>query len=74
MTNRDRDEQLAAVAERTMTVEDFNAYVDAPISKEEREELHSLIAWFERRYPDARSRLEANRRAWRNSLALRRAK
>ncbi len=51
-------------AERRLSAEEFDAYVKAPVSEDERQEVLSLIDWFTRRYPTAGDRLTYNRRAW----------
>jgi hypothetical protein len=50
------------LAERKLSAEEFDAYVKAPMSDEEREEILASIAWFTRRYPTAAQRLAATRR------------
>jgi hypothetical protein len=64
------DDTIASLADRRMSVDEFDAYINAPISASEREAIESLIVWFTRRYPDALSRLISNRRAWRNAMEL----
>ncbi len=54
--------RLRAIAERQLTAAEFNAYVDAPMSDEEREAILENIAWFTRRYPTAGERLRWCRR------------
>jgi hypothetical protein len=63
-------ERVRAEAERRLSAEEFNAYVNAPMSDAEREEILGLIAWFCRRYPTPLARLEAARRAWRNAQRM----
>ena len=55
MTKADR---LRAFEERRLSREELDAYVNAPMSQEEREDMLSLMRWFRRRYPTpaARSR------------------
>jgi hypothetical protein len=57
-------EELRSVAERRLSAEEFDAYVNAPMSEEEREETLAMIAWFNRRYPTPRERLAYARRAF----------
>ena len=57
-------------SERTLSAEEARAYLAAPISDDEREEILSLIRWFRRRYSTPGSRLAYLRRAyarWRRS-------
>ena len=56
--------RVRAFAERELTPEAFNAWVNAPMDDFEREELHALHAWFIRRYPTPAARLEFAQRAW----------
>lgn len=53
-----------AEAERQLSPEEFDAYVNAPISDAEREETRALVAWFTRRYPTGADRLAYVRRAY----------
>jgi hypothetical protein len=55
---------LRAEAERRLSPAEFEAYVNAPMSEAEREEIRSLVAWFTRRYPTALERLAYARRAY----------
>jgi hypothetical protein len=57
---------LRAIVERRLTAEEFNAYVNAPMSDDEREAILENIAWFRRRYPTA-----AERFAWRRRVMTR---
>jgi hypothetical protein len=53
-----------------MSLDEARAYLDAPISTAEREEVLALVRWFTTRYPTGRDRLAYVRRAyrrWRNS-------
>jgi hypothetical protein len=56
--------RVRALAERRMSAEEFEAYVQAPMSDAEREEILASIAWFMRRYPTPGARLAAARRAY----------
>jgi len=62
--------ELRADAERQLSVEEFNAWVNAPMTDAEREEIDSLIDWFTRRYPTPEARLEYARRAARDLAAM----
>jgi hypothetical protein len=57
--------RLKALAERPLSEAAFEAYVDAPMSKEERAGIEALVTWFTRRYPTAGERLAYARRAYR---------
>lgn len=54
--------QVHQLAERRLTPEEFRAYVDKPMTSEEREEALALIRWFRRRYPTPLDRLRSARR------------
>ena len=56
--------RVRALAERRLSPEEFEAYVRAPMSEAEREEILASIAWFTRRYPTPGERLAAARRAY----------
>jgi len=56
--------RVRALAERRMTADEFNAYVNAPMSVDELEEIHGLIDWFTRRYPTVAERLAWGERAF----------
>jgi len=60
--------RVRELAERRLSAEEFNAYVHAPMSEAEREEILSSIAWFKKRYPTPGARLAAARRASRQWL------
>jgi len=57
-------------AHRRLSAEEFNAYANAPMTEDEREEKSSQIDWFLRRYPTPLERLRYARRAWRNAQRL----
>jgi len=64
-------DELRADSERRLSAAEFNAYVDAPMSDFEREEIDANIAWFTRRYPTPEARLAWLRRTyamWASSL------
>lgn len=62
--------KVRALADRRLTPDEFEAYVRAPMSEDEREGTEALIAWFTRRYPSPLERLRAGRRSWRNAARL----
>lgn len=55
-----------ALTSRTLTPEEFDAWVNAPMSAEEAEEIRALVTWFTRRYPTPSERLAAARRSMAN--------
>jgi hypothetical protein len=55
--------RVRALAERRLSPSEFDAYVNAPMSPEEKQEIHSLIEWFTRRYKTPAERLAWARRA-----------
>ena len=57
-------ERVRKLAERRLSAEEFNAYVNAPMSEDERQEILASVAWFTRRYPTPAERLAAARRAY----------
>ncbi len=57
-------EAVRQLAERTLSAEELEAYVSAPMGKDELDEIHALITWFCRRYPDPIDRLRSSRRAY----------
>jgi hypothetical protein len=52
------------LTERTLPADAFDAYVNAPVSQEEREEARQLIRWFSKRYRTPAQRLAYVRRAY----------
>ena len=62
--------RLRAEAERTLTPEEAEAYLRAPMSDEEREEILAQVRWFCRRYPTPAERLAWARRAYRRWTRL----
>jgi hypothetical protein len=52
------------LAERRLSAEEFDAYVHAPMSDSERQEILDSVAWFTKRYPTPAARLSAARRAY----------
>jgi hypothetical protein len=57
-------ERIQKLTERELSPEDFDAYVNAPMTQEEREEILASVAWFRKRYPTPGERLAAARRAY----------
>jgi hypothetical protein len=51
-------------AERRLSREEFDAYVNAPMSPAELEGIREMIDWFTRRYPTPGERLAYVRRAY----------
>lgn len=49
---------------RTVTVAEMRAYLDAPMSDFEREQILELARWFRQRYPTGAERLSYVRRAY----------
>ena len=71
---RDRISTIAriqAIAERTLSAEEFRAALAVPLGEAEEEEARSLIRWFRRRYPTPADRLAYARRAYRRWTANR---
>jgi hypothetical protein len=67
MPVNEAEEQLRALADRRLSDAEWRAYVDAPISEREREEILSLVDWFRSRYPTPAERVRYARRALRNA-------
>jgi len=57
-------EMARQFTERTLTADAFEAYVNAPVSEEEREEALRLVRWFSKRYRTATERLAYARKAY----------
>jgi hypothetical protein len=55
--------RVREIAERELSAEELDAYVHAPMSETEREEILESVAWFRKRYPTPGERLAAARRA-----------
>jgi hypothetical protein len=53
-----------AFANRELGPDDVRAYLEAPVSDDEREQTIALIRWFTRRYPSPLERLAYARRAY----------
>ena len=56
-------ERVRQLAERQLSAEEFDAYVHAPMSEAERQEILASGAWFTKRYPTPGERLAAARHA-----------
>lgn len=54
---------IAEQAARRLSPEEFQSYIDAPVSEWERENAAALIAWFTTRYKTPLERLAYARRA-----------
>ena len=63
--------RIRALAERTLSGEEFRAALAIPLGVEEEEESRSLIRWFRGRYPTPAARLAYARRAYRRWAAAR---
>jgi hypothetical protein len=57
-------ERVRQLAERRMSAEEFEAYVHAPMTEAERQEILESVAWFTKRYPTPAERLAAARHAY----------
>ena len=57
-------DHLLALQNRRLSPAEAREYLDAPMSDAEREQLHELVAWFQRRYPSPLERLAYVRRAY----------
>lgn len=49
---------------RTVSLAEMRAYLDAPMSEFEREQILELASWFRRRYPTGAQRLSYVRRTY----------
>jgi hypothetical protein len=58
------DGTLTAGPERRLSRSEARAYLEAPLTDAEREEVRALVAWFCRRYPAPLDRLAYVRRAY----------
>lgn len=56
--------RIQALAERRLGLEELNAWVDAPMTDEERERILELVRWFKHRYPTALERFRYIDRAY----------
>ena len=57
-------ERVRQFAERRLSVEEFDAYVNAPMTEAERCEILESVAWFMKRYPTPAERLAAARHGY----------
>jgi predicted component of type VI protein secretion system len=57
--------RLVDEAERQLSPGEIAAYLDAPVSHEERADARALVAWFRGRYLTGADRLAYARRAYR---------
>lgn len=55
---------LRSFHNRTLGPAEARAYLDAPITQTERDEVLALVRWFRRRYPTPAERLAYVRRAY----------
>jgi hypothetical protein len=62
MTLRPAD--IASFCERSLEPVEARAYLDAPITDAERDEVRALVLWFRHRYPAPMERLAYVRRAY----------
>jgi hypothetical protein len=64
---------LASAHNRTLGPAEARAYLEAPITQAERDDVLALVRWFERRYPTPAERLAYVRRAyarWRRTMGI----
>jgi hypothetical protein len=62
--------RIRAEVERSVSPEEARAYLEAPVSEREREDVLALVRWFRRRYPTGADRLAYVRRAYRRWSAM----
>ena len=62
-------EEMRRFANRELSREEFDAWVNAPMSDDEREEIESLIDWFTRRFPTPAERMASARRSYKAAEA-----
>jgi formylglycine-generating enzyme required for sulfatase activity len=55
---------LRSFHDRTLGPAEARAYLDAPITQAERDDVLALVRWFRRRYPTPAERLAYVRRAY----------
>ena len=58
--------RVRQIAERQLSAEEFNAYINAPMEEAERREILDSVAWFTKRYPTPGARLAAARHAYKS--------
>jgi hypothetical protein len=61
----DVQRRIRELTERSLTPEEARAYLDTPVTEEERAAVLDQVRWFTRRYPTPLERLAYVRRAWR---------
>ncbi|HEY0871514.1 MAG TPA: hypothetical protein VGD55_14040, partial [Acidothermaceae bacterium] len=57
-------ERVKALSERRLTPEEWDAYVNQPVTEDEERDMRELLSWFSRRYPTPADRLRYARRAY----------
>lgn len=60
----DAQARARAFHERTLEAAEACAYLDAPVTDAERDDVLALVGWFERRYPTPAERLAYVRRVY----------
>lgn len=65
-------ERVRALADRRLTAAELDAYIEAPLSEDERNEALALSEWFCRRYATVLDRWRWNDRSYRAARAWRR--
>ena len=68
----ERPEETAS-QDRSLDPASARAYLEAPVTEREREDVLALVSWFRRRYPTPVERLAYTRRAyarWQRTLGL----
>jgi hypothetical protein len=58
-------ERVKVLSERRLSREEWTAYVNQPVTPDEREAMEGLLDWFVRRYPTPAGRLRYARLAYR---------
>ena len=59
-----RREEFSSFSDRRLDPAEARAYLDAPVTDAERDEVLALVHWFKRRYPTPLDRLAYVRRAY----------
>jgi hypothetical protein len=68
-----RHEEISSFHDRRLDPAEARAYLDAPVTDAERDEVLALVRWFQRRYPTPLDRLAYVRRAyarWQQTLGI----
>jgi hypothetical protein len=68
-----RREEFSSFSDRRLDAAEARAYLDAPVTDAERDEVLALVRWFNRRYPAPLDRLAYVRRAyarWQRTLGI----